>query len=169
MEESERCPPFSPSTCSTILELGAHNGPNLLHYAREGHTVHGVEISDTLIATFSGFAARESPDIQARMSIMQGWIEDFEADETYDYVLVTEVLEHAADPTAILRVAALSLKQNGQVYVSSPSVLWGNNTHVRAVAPADLMAWLDAAGLTPTSLWESEERTFCYARRKSVE
>ena len=33
---------FKPGPGATILELGAHNGPNLLHYARRGHAMCGV-------------------------------------------------------------------------------------------------------------------------------
>lgn len=161
---SEWMAPFNPEPESRILELGAHNGPNLIHYARAGHTVDGVEVSDTLVATFSRFASLEPADVQARMHLMQGWIEDFCAEEPYDYVLVTEVLEHASDPIAILGVAARSLNAAGTLYVSSPSVLWGNNTHVRAVTPEDLGGWLEMAGMTPESLWEEDGRTFCFAR-----
>src|SRR5689334_25405996 len=51
---------FHPRPGAKILELGAHNGPNLLHYARLGHTISGVELSDTLIETFAAALKQES-------------------------------------------------------------------------------------------------------------
>lgn len=68
---------FAPAPRSQILELGAHNGPNLIHYARLGHEVDGVEISDTLVETFEAVAAREAPEVRARMRMFRAWIEAF--------------------------------------------------------------------------------------------
>src|SRR5262245_50892750 len=68
---------FKPRLQSSILELGSHNGPNLLHYARLGHTTLGVEISDTLIETFEATLARESEEVRQRIQLHRGWIEDF--------------------------------------------------------------------------------------------
>jgi 2-polyprenyl-3-methyl-5-hydroxy-6-metoxy-1,4-benzoquinol methylase len=158
---------FNPKPGSVILELGAHNGPNLLHYGRLGHDVTGVDVSETLIATFEKHKAAEPVDVQNRIRMHQGWIEEFQPPRAYDYVLVTEVLEHVPDPVAILRKAAECVAKDGQVYISSPTKHWGNNTHVRGVPPDDLSAWLVKAGLEPISLHTEEHGwTFCYARRK---
>jgi len=158
--------PFSPERTGRILELGAHNGPNLIHYAREGHSVDGVEISDSLADTFERFAAHEPGEVRDRMRMTRGWIEDFVAEEPYDYVLCTEVLEHTPDPVEVIKVAARSVKPDGIVYISSPSILWGNNTHVRSVRVDELGVWLKEAGMYPELIWESQGRTFCFARRQ---
>ncbi len=166
---SEWMSPFLPDPESRILELGAHNGPNLIHYARLGHQVDGVEISETLKATFERFASFEPLEVQNRMRMFQGWIEEYVSDTPYDHVLCTEVLEHVPDPVAVLHVAEQSLKIDGTIYISSPSSLWGNNTHVRAVDSNVLRAWLDEAGLVAESMWESNGRTFCFARRRRAD
>lgn len=155
---------FDPRPESTILELGAHNGPNLLHYGRLGHVVDGVEISDTLIATFERWKAREPAEVRARIAMHAGWIEEFEPLRPYDYVLLTEVLEHVADPAPVLQAARRALDPlGGELYVTSPSTHWGNNTHVRGVPLADLERWLLDAGLRPTRLFEEDGRTFAFA------
>ncbi|MBK6741803.1 MAG: class I SAM-dependent methyltransferase [Hydrogenophilales bacterium] len=160
---------FQPRAGATILELGAHNGPNLLHYGRLGHEVIGVELSTTLIATFETQKQLETEDVQARISMRQGWIEAFLPDKRYDYVLVTEVLEHVIDPVNILAKAAECVKPDGEVYISSPTQHWGNNTHVRGVPPKDLAQWLEQANLEPISLFtEPHGWTFCMARCKSL-
>ncbi|TCQ28279.1 class I SAM-dependent methyltransferase [Rhizobium sp. PP-CC-3G-465] len=157
---------FKPDPSSTILELGAHNGPNLIHYARLGHDITGVEISDTLKATFERFSLREPEIVRKRMRMLSGWIEEFQPKRKYDYVLLTEVLEHVADPLQIIQKAAECVSKTGTIYISSPSTLWGNNTHVRGVPPAELEAWLETAGLTAIYNIDDGGRTFCEAKLK---
>lgn len=160
---------FHPKPNSTILELGAHNGPNLLHYGRLGHKVTGVDISDTLIETFEKHKKLESIEVQNRITMVKSWIEDYEPAEEFDYVLVTEVLEHVSDPVAILKTAVKGLKKDGYLYVSSPTTHWGNNTHVRGVPPEDLKKWIDEVGLVTDRLFtEDHGWTFCYAKKPSL-
>lgn len=160
---------FAPKANSTILDLGAHNGPNLIHYARLGHTVHGVELSENLISTFKKFIAKEPLDVQQRVKIVHGWIEEFTPAHEYDYVLCTEVLEHVMNPVEILKVARKALKPHGLVYICSPTTLWGNNTHVRAVPVERLRQWLAGADLSPVEIWSEDGRTFCTAQQARAE
>ncbi|MBI5677704.1 MAG: methyltransferase domain-containing protein, partial [Planctomycetes bacterium] len=160
---------FAPKANSTILELGAHNGPNLIHYARLGHTVHGVELSENLISTFEKFINKEPLDVQQRVKMDHGWIEEFTPENEYDYVLCTEVLEHVMNPVEILKVARKALKPHGLLYICSPITLWGNNTHVRAVPVERLRQWLTEADLSPIEIWSEDGRTFCTAQQARVE
>jgi 2-polyprenyl-3-methyl-5-hydroxy-6-metoxy-1,4-benzoquinol methylase len=159
---------FRPRSGGSILELGSHNGPNLLHYARLGHEVFGVELSETLAGTFENASRLESPDVRTRMTLHRGWIEDFVPPKPFDEVLCTEILEHVSDPVAILRVACSALKPGGRIYISSPASHWGNNTHVRGVPVAELRTWLDAAGLQPIEIWCEDDRTFCIAHDSDI-
>lgn len=157
---------FKPNPNSSILELGSHNGPNLIKYAKDGHYIDGVELSETLINTFNSFLSKETKDLQSRINLYHGWIEEFKISKKYDYVLVTEILEHVIDPIKILEVAQSHLKENGLVYISSPNTHWGNNTHVRGVPKSDLLQWLEKANLSAIEIWEEEGRTFCISRKK---
>lgn len=155
---------FKPKEGSNILELGAHNGPNLIHYARLGHNITGVELSESLISTFNKYIKLEDNEVKKKAKMVCGWIEEFKSNEKYDYVLCTEVLEHVIDPVKILEVAKNSLKEDGFVYITSPTVHWGNNTHVRGVAPDDLKEWLKKAELSPVIIFVENDRTFCFAK-----
>ena len=159
---------FKPRPGAAILELGSHNGPNLLHYARLGHTISGVELSDTLSETFAMALLPEPKEVQQRIKLYRGWIESFVSEERFDEVLCTEILEHVIDPVPILKVARTALKPRGRLYISSPTSHWGNNTHVRGVTVADLRKWLDEAGLRPIEIWSEDDRTFCLAHESEV-
>jgi 2-polyprenyl-3-methyl-5-hydroxy-6-metoxy-1,4-benzoquinol methylase len=131
--------------------------------------VTGVELSETLIATFEEQKTLEPKNVQDRMHMVQGWIEEFEPPTHYDCVLVTEVLEHVPDPIAILRKAAECVKADGLIYISSPTTHWGNNTHVRGVPPAELGQWLNQVGLEAAELFtEDHGWTFALARRSGA-
>jgi 2-polyprenyl-3-methyl-5-hydroxy-6-metoxy-1,4-benzoquinol methylase/tetratricopeptide (TPR) repeat protein/glycosyltransferase involved in cell wall biosynthesis len=156
---------FQPHPNATILELGAHNGSNLFHYARAGHTMHGLELSSTLIEVFQRQLMQEQATIRERIRMSQGWIEEFVPSEPYDFVLCTEILEHVPDPVAILNTAARAVANGGLIYITSPSKHWGNNTHVRGVPPAILKEWLACAGLSFSTLWVEDERVFCLAHK----
>ena len=157
---------FSPRENSKILELGSHNGPNLIHYAKKGHELVGVELSQTLIKVFEQNIVREDPNVRNNIRIFNSWIENFQIDEKFDYILCTEILEHVIDPIEILKVAEKHLKEDGEIYITSPTSLWGNNTHVRGVPINDLKRWLFSSGLYPQKIWAEDGRVFCYARRK---
>src|SRR6266850_1535353 len=159
---------FRPRPGATVLELGAHNGPNLLHYARQGHTISGVELSTSLIDSFETALRQEPKEVQERITLHRGWIEDFVPPMLFDEVLCTEILEHVSDPVAILKVARAALKPGGRIYISSPATHWGNNTHVRGVPVADLRNWLETAGLRPVEIWCEDDRTFCVAHQSDV-
>jgi len=160
---------FNPKLDSTILELGSHNGPNLLKYARDGFQIDGVELSQTLIETFKKNLGNEPEEVRRRINLYKSWIEDFKIDKRYDYVLVTEILEHVKDPIEILKVAKKHLNKNGLVYISSPSTHWGNNTHVRGVPKNSLLIWLEKSELSSIEIWEEGGRTFCISREKTKE
>ena len=159
---------FRPREGAKILELGAHNGPNLIHYARTGRTVHGVELSDTLCDTFESHLAGEPANVRDRVRMYRGWIEEFRPEIRYDHVVCAEILEHVKDPVEILKVARKALEPNGTIYISSPFRHWGNNTHVRGAPVDDLKQWLSAASLTYSEIWSEEDRTFCIAHGRDI-
>lgn len=157
---------FKPTPNSRILELGAHNGPNLIYYARKGHEVLGVEISENLISIFNKHKSFEDKDVQNRITMINSWIEDYKPSDKYDYVLCTEILEHVVNPIDILLTAKQALKNDGFIYITSPTIHWGNNTHVRGVGVDELKKWLEEAGLVEKTIFEENDRIFCYAQIK---
>uniref|UniRef100_A0A6M3L049 Putative methyltransferase n=1 Tax=viral metagenome TaxID=1070528 RepID=A0A6M3L049_9ZZZZ len=154
---------FQPEPNSRILELGCGAGANVIHYTRLGHRVCGVEVSSVAIDIYH---RRKPAEIQA--PIYQGFIEDFrleEGDPGYDYVILTEVLEHVADPELVLRVARNCLKDGGKIYISAPNIPDDNPRHVRAVTRTDLEKWLEGFVV----LWWKEFKNRIYAQAAKLE
>jgi methionine biosynthesis protein MetW len=144
-----------------VLDLGCgggHNGALLKHAgARE---VVGVELH-------AGAAAQARKRLD---TVVQGDLADLDlsllGDEPFDAILASDVLEHMADPEAVLARALTRLRPGGVVVVSLPNVAhvvvfanllmqrWPrkssgifDSTHLRFFAKRDMVRLLEGAGL----------------------
>jgi len=144
-----------PVAGQTVLELGCGTGGNLIVMARRGCLATGVELSHGMIEAGQKFIHKWFGPLQRCITFHHGWIEDFDSPERYDYVLLTEVLEHVQDPVPILKVAKKYLKPGGEVYITAPAIRVGGDSHVRGVSFEDLQGWLQEAGLH--SVWSVEQ------------
>lgn len=157
---------FHPRPCSLILELGAGTGVNLIHWAKLGHTCDGVEIAQTAVDHHHKNIKREPHHVQDRVTLAQGWAEDYEPSRLYDYVLCCEVLEHVIEPVDIMRTIVKALKEDGEAYITAPSFRRPlGQRHVRAVSGAMMAAWCDAVGLQITWCDERAQRVSCKAAK----
>ena len=141
--------------------MGAGTGPNLIHYAKLGHTVDGVEVAQTACDIFYKHLYKQSDYVAEKVSMTCGWIEDFEG-TGYDYALVSEVLEHVIDPVEILRKAKQVIKDDGEIYLSGPTSREGNaSRHVREITTDAVMQWADEVGLRIVWCEQTPNRTYC--------
>lgn len=62
---------------ATVLELGCGTGRILLPLARRGHTVTGLEQSDTMLTRCRAKLAAEPPAVRSRVALFQGDVRDF--------------------------------------------------------------------------------------------
>jgi 2-polyprenyl-3-methyl-5-hydroxy-6-metoxy-1,4-benzoquinol methylase len=145
---------------SKVLDLGC--GPGVLgeYLTRErGCTVDGVELFPE--------AARIAQRSHRRVEV--GDLESFDfgkLDETYDYVVCADVLEHLKDPSVVARQLPKLLAKNGRILISIPNVAYAgliaslingefrygpegllDATHLRFFTRRSLMAWLGDVGL----------------------
>jgi len=150
---------FDPTPGASILDLGCGSGPNLIYYGQRGHKVDGVEIAQSAVDVFD----RDKPaGLNAR--IHHCAIEDFEPLQKFDYVLLTEVLEHVEDPQKVMDVAAKCLTDGGTVYITAPSVRDDNPRHLRTVSIEDIETWMTGKFQT-TEIRRTGNRVYVMARR----
>jgi len=154
---------FDPSPGSSILDLGCSSGRNVFYYAERGHLCHGVEVSEEALAQFREGWEGASEKAQHLSLAEQGFIEDYHPQPRWDYVLLTEVLEHVVDPVPVLKVAERALKPSGEVYVTAPVYTTaGDVQHVRGVQIGPLKHWCEQAGLEVK--WYEEFTARIYAK-----
>jgi methionine biosynthesis protein MetW len=144
-----------------VLDLGCGGGHNGALLKRAGaREVVGVELD-------AGAAAQARKRLDA---VVQGDLAHLDlaqlGDEPFDAILASDVLEHLADPEAVLARALTHLRPGGAVVVSLPNVAhvvvfanllmkrWPrrssgifDRTHLRFFAKRDMVRLLEGAGL----------------------
>ena len=99
-----------------LLDLGCNEGRGLSLYAANGFVAEGLEINEKAAAL-----AR-----QRGFQVYTGTLEEFTAPEPYEVVVLSNVLEHASDPVAMLAQVRRLLRPGGEVWISCPNAesLW---------------------------------------------
>jgi len=165
-----------------ILDLGCGGGHNGALLKRAGaREVVGVELD-------AGAAAHARTRLDA---VVQGDLARLDlarlSDEPFDAILASDVLEHLAEPEAVLAHALTRLRPGGAVVVSLPNVAhvvvfanllmkrWPrrssgifDRTHLRFFAKRDMVGLLEGAGLRvlrvqPYYTRYAAIRAVCYA------
>lgn len=117
IEEREEIFPMLPKNCDKILDLGCGTGETSYAIKKNGlaNWICGVEGSPN-----AAELARRRLDL-----VLEGDIEklDFPFEEnTFDVILLLDILEHLVDPWATLEKVTKLLKPNGVIITSIPNV-----------------------------------------------
>ena len=143
-----------------LLDVGAADGLLSRHLTARGWTVTAIEADPALAAAGAAHCERMLvADLNRGVPALDG---------DFDVILCADVLEHLADPAAVLGALLRALATGGDVVVSVPNVahLWVrllllagrfdyadrgilDRTHLRFFTARSLSALLAGAGLVP--------------------
>jgi ubiquinone/menaquinone biosynthesis C-methylase UbiE len=151
-----------------VLDLGCGAGRHAFEAYRRGARVIAADLDLKELAGVSDmFAAMRAegetgPPAQAAAITADATRLPF-ADDSFDAVIVAEILEHVPNDAAALKEIARVLRPGGAIAVTVPAwlperICWALSTeyhevpggHVRIFTRAELTAKLAAAGLAPT-------------------
>ena len=99
----------------SILEIGCHAGAFLAGFSGQGMRLVGIDIAPDLIQI-----AREVFGIEAYCADVTRGLEL--ADDGFDLVIMTEVIEHVVDTDFVLSEIKRVLKPGGSVLLSTPNI-----------------------------------------------
>jgi SAM-dependent methyltransferase len=94
-----------------LLDIGCNEGRTLKNYVRNGFQAEGTELNETAAAVARAAGFR----------VFTGQLEDFSPAAPYDVAVLSNVLEHAPDPGAMLASVRRLLNSRGQVWISCPN------------------------------------------------
>jgi 2-polyprenyl-3-methyl-5-hydroxy-6-metoxy-1,4-benzoquinol methylase len=158
-----------------LLDIGCNEGRTLKNYAHNGFHAEGAELNENAaaVARAAGFEVYTGP------------LDDFVPAAPYDVVVLSNVLEHALDPKAMLLSARRLLAEGGQLWISCPNsrswlrsvfgrswINWHVPFHISHFSPQTLASLLEQCGLvvaesrqiTP-ALWVAHSvLSRCFAR-----
>lgn len=101
----------------TILELGCGTGAHAEHLVRMGYSVHGIDMSDTMLERAQERSARLPADFRDRLDFSRGNVRDVRKAQAYDIVVslfhVMSYQETNAEVEAVFRTAAAHLHSGG--------------------------------------------------------
>jgi len=135
-----------------VLDIGCSQGIASILLGREGFRVTGIDIQESRIDYARADLAAEAAEVQTRVDFMvaNGSSLEFEAD-SFDTVLLGEVLEHLAVPGKLLDEACRVLKPGGRVVITTPFGLSAHHDHKQTFYPSALLKYL-AEYFVPVSI-----------------
>lgn len=154
----------------TILELGCNMGATTVQIIRRyGCTVHAIDIVPNMARAAAERVRAEGLDNRAFVSQMDAQQLQF-PDQTFDYVIGIEVVNHLTDKTACLREIARVLKPGGQLvlaeYLLSPRAPRLGARLVQMILESERLEdaehyqrYLAAAGLAPAQITDHSLQT----------
>jgi SAM-dependent methyltransferase len=94
-----------------LIDIGCNEGRGLNLYARNGFQVEGLELNETAAAQARrrGFIVHGLP------------VEKFTPATPYEVAILSNVLEHAAEPRQMLLEVSRILSSKGQIWISCPN------------------------------------------------
>jgi SAM-dependent methyltransferase len=98
-----------------ILDVGSGRGYFLLLCARKGYRAIGIEINPQKIATAHQLAVKENLSLEIRQGV--GELMPFK-DSEFDFINISEVIEHVKDPLEVLKEVHRMLSIDGCAYIS---------------------------------------------------
>jgi 2-polyprenyl-6-hydroxyphenyl methylase/3-demethylubiquinone-9 3-methyltransferase len=104
----------------SVADIGCGAGAQSLLWAADGHSVSGIDISAPLVALGAKRAAEQG--LAARLSVGSAAALPF-PDESFDVVLLPELLEHLPEWQPCLDEATRVLRRNGVLFLSTTNVL----------------------------------------------
>ena len=141
---------------SRVLDAGCGAGPGLRYLAAAGYRPFGNDLVE-----FPLRAARELvPEARLTRSDLNSGLPF--ADNSFDVIILSEVIEHVSQPASVLRECRRALDWEGMLVLTTPNLwdirrriypifgrVWAGDkdpTHVRLFDPLELRRALESAG-----------------------
>ena len=104
----------------TVLDVGCSQGITEVILAREGKKAVGIDIEPEAIEYAKNAIKSQNSTVQSNVRYEACSIFDFDTENQFDTIILSEVLEHFSSSTALLERVSGLMKQDGVLIVTVP-------------------------------------------------
>jgi len=127
-----------------VLDVGCSQGITDILIAREGFHVFGVDISEETIESANAYRNSETKEVQARIKFEAGdFLEKEFGNQSFDSVIMSEVLEHLVQPALFVEKAHKLLREDGIFIVTVPFGIMDHPDHKGTFYLLDIMELIE--------------------------
>lgn len=128
----------------SVLEVGAGNGGMTSLLSPLADRVIALDLCQEAVEAVRALAL-------ANVEAVCGFVERYAPPTSFDWVILSEIVEHLRDPAEILRRCVTWLKPGGRVLLSTPNGEWESIEHLHEFDMATWCALLGGAGARAVS------------------
>ena len=145
---------IEPHLGKDVLEVGCGNGNFTVYLTTQCDRVTGIDIDPEYVSTAKNRLARRS-----NVKIVQQDINKLETKNSFDTVVMLDVLEHIEHDVLILQKLNALLKPGGKLIIKVPALnsIYGEMDrvigHYRRYNKKTLIATFEQANITPSIVW----------------
>lgn len=107
-------------TGKTVLDIGCSQGIVELILAREGKTAVGIDIEESVIAYANEALQNQSDSVKQNVKYFVSSVFDYQNDQKFDTVILTEVMEHFTSSSSLLEKVKSFLVEDGTIVITVP-------------------------------------------------
>lgn len=130
------------SNCE-ILDIGCSQGIISILAAQKGNQVLGIDIDQEAIDFARELVSSGYSELKDKVSFISGDFLLLNLEKKFDYILITEVLEHVSDPVQFLSMAKKHLKKDGRIIATVPFGVNNHPDHNSTYYMADFISLFD--------------------------
>lgn len=104
----------------SVLDVGCSQGITELILAREGKQAVGIDIEESSISYANNSLENESESVKRNARFYTSSIFEFESEQKFDTVILTEVMEHFTSTQSLLVKIKNLLVDNGTIIITVP-------------------------------------------------
>ncbi|WP_018753881.1 class I SAM-dependent methyltransferase [Paenibacillus sanguinis] len=107
-------------TGESVLDIGCSQGIAELILAREGKKAVGIDIEESVIAYANEALQNQSDSVKRNVKYFVSSVFDYESDQKFDTVILTEVMEHFTSSSSLLQKVKNFLAEEGSIVITVP-------------------------------------------------
>lgn len=105
---------------NNVLDIGCSQGITTILLGRSGKKIIGIDIEVESIKYANELKANESIEIQKNIEFICGDFLQYKFNNTFDTIIMGEILEHVFEPDLFIEKAKTLLNENGRIIVTVP-------------------------------------------------